>query len=141
MGMKRKQVLMRQKERFERELKSRRELLSGKGIEPRKADRDTLVRKYQADIKAVQSRLRLIEDNEKRIEETARIKAERAAAPRKEKESGKSEKPEKPKKGQEGGKEKKAKPEKKAAAPKASEEGPGQTPSGPPEEDKAPAKE
>lgn len=141
MGMKRKQVLLRQKAYLEQELKNRRSFLSGKGIEPPKADKDTLVRKYQANVKAVNSRLRRIADNEKRTEEIAKIKAERAAAPREEKDGGKAEKP---KKVQEGGKDKKAKAEKKAAAPKAPkapEGGQRQASAKSPEEGKAAKKE
>ncbi|MGB8951592.1 MAG: hypothetical protein WCC06_02855 [Candidatus Aminicenantales bacterium] len=92
MGLKRKQMLMRQKAYFEQKLKDRLSFLSGKGIVSPKADKDTLVRKLKANIKAVNSRLRLIADNEKRTEEMAKIKAERAAAPPKAQEGGKSQK-------------------------------------------------
>ena len=116
MGLKRKQMLMRRKAYFEHELQDRLSFLSGKGIESPKADKDTLVRNLQANIRAVNKRLRLIADNEKRTEEMAKIKAERAAAPQKAKEGGKGEKP---KKAPEEGKGKKIKAEKKAAPPKA----------------------
>ena len=106
MGLKRKQMLMRQKSYFEHELQDRMSSLSGKGIESPKADKDTLVRKLQANIRALNKRLRLIADSEKKTEEMAKIKAERAAAPRKEQEGGKGEKP---KKAAEAGKEKKIK--------------------------------
>lgn len=112
MGMNRKQLLMRQMARFEKALKNRLSFLSGKGIVPPKADKDTLVRKHKADIKAVKNRLRILEENEKRIEDIAKAKAEKAAARSKEKQEGKAEKP---KKAQEGGKEKKPKSEKKTA--------------------------
>lgn len=95
MGLKRKQMLMRQKSYFEHELQDRMSSLSGKGIESPKADKDTLVRKLQANIRALNKRLRLIADSEKKTEEMAKIKAERAAAPRKEQEGGKGEKPKK----------------------------------------------
>jgi hypothetical protein len=94
MGLRRKQILMKQKASFEHELKVRLSFLSGKGIKSPKADKDPLVRKLQADIKAANKRLRLIAANEKRTEEMAKIKAERAAAPKKE-EGGKGEKPKK----------------------------------------------
>jgi hypothetical protein len=94
MGLRRKQILMQQKASFEHELKARLSFLTGKGVESPKADKDTLVRKFQANIRAVNKRLRLIAGNEKRTEEMAKIKAERAAAPRKE-EGGKGEKPKK----------------------------------------------
>jgi hypothetical protein len=70
--------------------------------------KDTIVKKLKADIKAVNKRLRTVAENDKRTEEMAKIKAERAAAPPKEQEGGKGEKP---KKAAEQGKGKKAKPE------------------------------
>jgi hypothetical protein len=111
---------MRQKAYFEQKLQNRLTFLSGKGIEAPKIHRDPLVRKLQANIRAVNNRLRLIADNEKRTEEMAKIKTERAAAPPKEEEGGKAGKS---KKAPEAGKEKKIKGEKKAAPPKAQEGG------------------
>jgi hypothetical protein len=108
MGSRREQLLMRQKASFELTLKERLSYLSGKGIEAPKARKDTIVRKLQADVRAMNKRLKAIADNDKRTEEMARAKAEQAAAPRKEQESGKSEKP---KKASEEGKGKKTKPE------------------------------
>jgi hypothetical protein len=137
MGLKRKQMQLRQKAYFEQKLKDRLSFLSGKGIEPPKADKDSLIRKLQANIRAVNNRLRLIVDNEKRTEEMAKMKAERAAAPLKEQEGGKAEKP---KKVPEEVKDKKIKAEKKAAPPKAPEGGQSQTPAGSPEEGKATTK-
>jgi len=134
MELKRKQMFMRQKAYIEHELQDRLSFLSGKGIKSPKADKDTLVRKLQADIRAVNKRLRLVADNEKRTEEIAKIKAERAAAPKKEQERGKGEKP---KKAPEAGKEKKIKTEKKAAPPKAQEGGKDQKTTESPEEGKA----
>jgi hypothetical protein len=134
MGLKRKQMLMRQKAYFEQKLLDRLSFLSGKGIKSPKADKDTLVRKLQANIRAVNKRLRLIADNEKRMEEMAKIKAERAAAPKKEREGGKGEKP---KKTPEEGKGKKIKAEMKAAPPKAPESGKSQKTTESPEEGKA----
>jgi hypothetical protein len=132
MGLKRKQMLMRQKSYFEHELQDRMSSLSGKGIESPKADKDTLVRKLQANIRALNRRLRLIADSEKKTEEMAKIKAERAAAPRKEQEGGKGEKP---KKTAEAGKEKKIKkttesPEEGKATMKKKAEKSGEEPAG-----------
>ena len=124
MERKRKLIQLRQKEYIEHRLQNRLSFLSGKGVKSPKADKDTLVRKWKADIKAINKRLRLMADHEKRTEEMAKIKAERAAtpqqeaAPRKEKESGKGEKP---RKSPAEGKEKKIKAEKKAAPSKAPE--------------------
>ena len=134
MGLKRKQVLMRQKASFEQKLHDRLSFLSGKGIISPKADKDTLVRNLQANIRAVNYRLRLIADHEKRTEEMAKIKAERAAAPRKEQEGGKGEKP---KKAPEEGKGKKVKAEKAAAPPKSPEGGKSQKTTESSEEGKA----
>jgi hypothetical protein len=120
MGLKRKQMLIQQKAYFEHRLKDRLSSLSGKGIKSPHADKDTLVRKWQADIRAVNNRLRVIANNEKRTEEMAKIKEERAAAPQKEQEGGRGEKP---KKAPEEGKGKKIKAEKKAAPPEAPEGG------------------
>jgi hypothetical protein len=120
MGLKRKQMQIRQKAYFEQKLKDRLSFLSEKAIVSPKADKDTLVRKLKANIKAVNKRLRLISDNEKRTEEMAKIKAERAAAALKEQESGKVEKP---RKAPEEGKGKKIKGERKAAPPNAEEGG------------------
>jgi len=119
MGLKRKQILMRQKTSIERELQERLSYLSGKGIKSPKTDKDPLVKKLRADIRAVNRRLGVIAANDKRTEESARIKAERAAAPRKEQEGGKGEKP---KKAPEEGKGKKIKAEKKVA-PSIAQEG------------------
>jgi len=134
MGLKRKQMIMRQKADFEQKLKDRLSFLSGKGIVSPKADKDTLVRKLKANIRAMNKRLRLIADDEKRTEEMAKIKAERAAAPLKEQEGGKAEKP---KKAPEEGKRKKIKADKKAAPPKAPEGGKSQKTTESPEEGKA----
>jgi hypothetical protein len=108
-------------------------VLSGKGIKSPQADKDTIVRKLQADLKAVNKRLRVVAASEKRTEEMAKIKAERAAAPKKEQEAGKGEKP---KKAAEEGKGKKIKAEKKAVPPKAPEGGKGPKTTESPEEGK-----
>jgi hypothetical protein len=123
MGLKRKQVLSQQKASFEGELQNRFSFLSGKGVNPPAADKDTLVRKLQADIRAVNRRLRLIAESEKRAAEITRRKAERTAAPEKKQEEGKGEKP---KKAAEEGKGKKTKAEAKPAPAKAPEGGKGQ---------------
>jgi hypothetical protein len=134
MGLKRKQVLMRQKEYFEHRLQDRLAFLSGKGLDSSKVDKDTLVRSLQADVRAVNRRLRLMADIGKRTEEAAKKKAQRAAAPPKEQEGAKVEKP---KKAPEEGKAKKAKAETKAAPPKVAEGGKGRKAAEPPEAGKA----
>jgi len=128
MGLKRKQIVTHQKASFEQDLKDRIARLSDKGIKGRQADRDPLVKKLKADIKASTKRLARIAEDEKRTEEMARIKAEKAAAPKKEKEAAKTEKP---KAGAKEGKPKKVK------APEGAQ---GQKGPGPSEEGKAPKK-
>ena len=120
MGLKRKQMQIRQKAYFEQKLKDRLSFLSGKAVVSPKPDKDTLVRKLKARVRAVNTRMRLIADDEKKMEEMAKIKAERAAAPLKEQDGGKVEKR---KKAPEEGKEKKIKGEKKTAPPNAQEGG------------------
>jgi len=137
MGLMRKPMLMRQKARFEHTLKDRLSFLSGKGIKSPKAEKDTIVRKLQADLKAVNKRLRVITASEKRTEEMAKIKAERAAAPKQEQDGGKGEKS---KKAAGDGKDKKIKGEKKAAPPKAPEGGKSQKTTESPEEGKVKTK-
>jgi hypothetical protein len=137
MGLQRKPMLMRQKARFEHTLKDRLSFLSGKGIKSPKADKDTIVRKMMADLKAVNKRLRVIAASEKRTEEMAKVKAEKAAAPKQEREGGKGEKS---KKAAEEGKGKKIKAEKKAAPPQAPVGGKAPTTTESPEEGKATTK-
>jgi hypothetical protein len=137
MGLQRNQMLIRQKARFEQTLQDRLSFLSGKGIKSPRADKDTIVRKLQADLKAVNKRLRVVAASEKRTEEMAKIKAERAAAPKIEQEAGKGEKP---KKAAEESKGKKIKAEKKAAPPKAPEGGKGPKTTESPEDGKPEAK-
>jgi hypothetical protein len=119
MGLKRKQIVMRQKDAFEQELKDRLALLAQKGIKGRQVDRDPIVKRLKADVKATNKRLAKIADIYKRTEEMIRIKAEKAAAPKKEP-AGKAEKP---KSGPAEGKAKKPKapPAEGAKAPKPAE--------------------
>jgi len=119
-SLKRKDALMRQKADGENKLKGRLDFLAGKGVDAGKVEKDTIVRKLKADIRAVNARLKAIADAEKLTQDLAKAKAAKAAAKLKEKEGEKAEKAEKPKKGGGTGQEKKAKPEKKAA-PKAPE--------------------
>ncbi len=137
MESKKKRMLIRQKASFEHELQERLSFLAGKGIKSPKADKDTIVRKLKADIKAGNNRLRLVAANEKRTEEMAKIKAERAAAPRMDKEAAKGEKA---KRAAEEGKGKKVKAEKKPAPAKAPEGGKVPETTGSPEAVKAPTK-
>ncbi|HSA94732.1 MAG TPA: hypothetical protein VLJ16_01690 [Acidobacteriota bacterium] len=103
----RKQMLSQQRASIELSLQERLAFLSKKGIESPKAEKDTIVRKLKADIKAVNMRLRVVADRAKRSEEMALAKVEKASPP-KEKEPAKSDKP---KKAGAEGKAPKAKPE------------------------------
>lgn len=126
MSLKKKQIIAAQKAEFEAQLEKRLAFLKEKGLEGKKAQKDTIARKLKASVKAMNGRLKFFTDNEKITEDMAKVKAERLAAP-KEKEAAKPEKTEKgakgekPKKGGSEGGEKKPKPEKKAAAPKPKE--------------------
>ena len=94
MGIKRKEIVTRQKASFEQKLKDRLALLAGKGINAPQVDRDPIAKKLKAEIKAINKRLARIDEIAKRTEEMARIKAEKAAAPKKGKdEAGKAAKP------------------------------------------------
>jgi len=109
MGSKQKQTQMNQKAFFEQRLEDRLSSLSKKGIESPHIDKDSLVKRLRAKIKAVTNRLKVIAANEKRTEELVKIKAEKAAAPLKDQERGKEKKA---KEATEEGKVKKKKPEK-----------------------------
>jgi hypothetical protein len=93
MSLKRKQTLLDRKASFEQELTDRLARLAEKGIKSPKADKNPVVRKLKAEIKASKRRLARIAEIDKRTEEMARIKAEKAAAPKVTPEG----KPEKPK--------------------------------------------
>jgi len=120
MGLKRKEILIRQKTSREQELKDRLAVLAKKGVTPPKTDKDPLVRKLKAEVKDSTRRLARIAEIDKRTEAMARIKAEKAAAPKKEEEGAKAPKP---KSGPQEGKAKKpkapegGKPPKKAESP------------------------
>ena len=111
MGSRNKEAQGRQKASFERRLEERLSFLAKKGVESPGIEKDALVKKLRANIRAINDRLKAIANNEKRTEELAKIKAEKAALPPlpKDKAAGK-EKP--PKEAPEEGKEKKKKKEK-----------------------------
>ena len=133
MGSRKKEAQERQKAYFERRLEERLSFLSKKGIESPGIDKDTLVKKLRANIRAINDRLKAIADNEKRTEELAKIKAEKAALPPlpKDKATGK-EKPSKEAPAE--GKEKKRKKEKEKGQDQ--EKKPGQEKEQKPEEEK-----
>jgi hypothetical protein len=120
MSLKRKQMLLGQKEHFEQKLKDRKTALSGKGIESARVEKDPIVRKLRANVNAMNNRLKAIAASEKITADMAKLKADRAAAVLQEKEETKAEKP---RKAAEPAKEKKPKAEKKPAPERAPEGG------------------
>ena len=92
MGSNQKQVQMERKAYFERQLKDRLSFLSEKGIESPKIYKDTIFKNLRANIEAINTRLKAIDANEKKTEELARMKVEKAAAPRKDPEGIKEKK-------------------------------------------------
>jgi len=92
MGSKQKQVQTGQKESFERKLADRLAFLSEEGIESLKVDKDAVVKKLRGNIRAINTRLKAIDANDKKNEELAKMKVEKAAAPREEPEGIKEKK-------------------------------------------------
>lgn len=85
MASKSKTSRLEQKAYLEKQLDERLSFLSEKGIEPGKISKDTGVKKIRAQIRETVGRLKVISDMERKVEEMARIKAEKMAAPKKEK--------------------------------------------------------
>ncbi|MGZ3635834.1 MAG: hypothetical protein ACXWMO_09950 [Syntrophales bacterium] len=79
MGSRKKEPQERQKAYFERGLKERLSFLAKKGIESPGIDKDALVKKLRANIRAINYRLKAIAANERRTQELAKMKAEKAA--------------------------------------------------------------
>lgn len=113
MGSKHEPSLQRQKAYFEFLLDNRRAFLSEKGVEPGRAAKDALVRKHEAQIKALNYRLRRIAEIEKKKSDMAKMREERKAAPRKDKKQ----------EADKAGKNKKVPPEPKEKKPKADKSG------------------
>ncbi|MDQ5986218.1 MAG: hypothetical protein CSYNP_01937 [Syntrophus sp. SKADARSKE-3] len=92
MGSNSKQSQLGQKTSIERNLKDRLAVLAEKGLDSGKIEKDNLVKKFRANIKAINNRLKTIDANEKKTAELARLKAEKAAAPKKDPEAVKEKK-------------------------------------------------
>jgi outer membrane biosynthesis protein TonB len=133
MGARKKEAQERQKAYFERRLEERLSFLSKKGTESPGIDKDTLVKKLRANIRAINDRLKAIAANEKRTAELAKIKAEKAALPPLPKDQAEG-KGKKSKEAAEEGKEKKRKKEKEKGQDQ--EQKPGQEKEQKPEEEK-----
>jgi len=80
MGSNKKQIQTGQKQSFERKLKDRLAYLSEKGIESHKIEKDPLVKNLRANVRAMNTRLKATDANEKMCEERTKMKAEKAAA-------------------------------------------------------------
>ena len=85
MGSKNKEARLEQKAYWESKLTQRLSFLADKGVEPDKTEKDAVVRKFRAKVKETKGRLKYIADNEKKVEEMARVKAEKKAAPKEKK--------------------------------------------------------
>ena len=94
MGSNKRQVQIEQKESCERKLKYRLAFLSEKGIESREIDKDAIVKHLQGNIRAINTRLKAIDAIDKKNEELAKMKAEKAAVPREDSEGSKKKKKE-----------------------------------------------
>src|ERR1035437_1495180 len=80
MGSNRKQAQMERKAYFERQLKDRMTFLSERGIESPKISKDTIFKKLQANIDAINARLKTIGSYEAKTEELAKTKAVKTAS-------------------------------------------------------------
>lgn len=74
-----------QKKYWEGQLKLRLELLKEKSYPPDKANKDPMVKKIRAQLRATGRRMAVIEGRRKKAEEMARVKAEKMDGPKKEK--------------------------------------------------------
>lgn len=86
MASKEKAARLEQRVYWEEKLNQRLSLLAEKGAGAEKIAKDTTVRKLRAKVRQTDKRLKVIEGKEKKIDEMAKVKAERLAAPKKEKE-------------------------------------------------------
>ena len=108
MGSKQKPAQLEHKVQFEKQLAERLAYLNDQGMEPERINKDMLVKKLKAKVKAINLRLKAIDAYDKRTEELAQIKAEKLAAPPKESKGKKKPEPAAPAKGGEKKKKKKA---------------------------------
>jgi len=111
MGSKQEATVVEQKAYFEAKLNERRSYLLEKGIAPQGIAKDTILKNLRATVKRMNSKVAALAKIKKRTEELAKIKADRLAAPKKQKAS-KGKAPEAP---PEEGKAKKKKKKKKDA--------------------------
>jgi hypothetical protein len=85
MPSKTKEARTEQRVHWKGELDRRLSELTGKGVEPEKISQDATVRKIRAKLRETNARLNRIASLEEKLKEMARIKAEKAAAPKEDK--------------------------------------------------------
>ena len=85
MASKSKTSRLEQKSFWEEKLQQRLTELEEKGLSPKEAAKDTTVQSFRAKLRETNKRLEVIEAKEEKIEEMARLKSEKLAAPKKEK--------------------------------------------------------
>lgn len=85
MRSKSREARQEQKGFWQSKLEQRLSVLSNRGIEPDRVAKDVTVRKLRARIREAEGRLRVIAGREEKMQEMARIKAEKAASPKKQK--------------------------------------------------------
>jgi hypothetical protein len=91
-----KDTRLKQKAVLEAKLQKRLAALAEKGLDEKQAARDAGIRALKADLRESLSRLRAIEENEKRTAGLAAMKAERLAKPKEETPKAKKAAPEPP---------------------------------------------
>ncbi len=111
MASKDKESRLGQMSYWEEQLNQRLALLAEKGDAPEKIAKDTEVKKIRAKIRETRDRLKAIEEREKKLEDMAKAKVEKAAMPKKSKKKKKEEEsPEESKRQQKKKKKKEKKP-------------------------------
>ncbi len=90
MASKTKESRLNQKQFLEGKLQQRLSILAEKGLDPKQISKDTAVKKLRAEIRETNARLKAIKARETKLEEMAKAKAEKLAAPKQKK--GKKEK-------------------------------------------------
>ena len=85
MASKEKAARLEQKVHWEKKLNQRLSLLADRGAGSEKISKDTTVKQLRAKMRETDKRLRVIEEKEKKLEQMAKVKAEKLAVPKKEK--------------------------------------------------------
>jgi len=85
MASKDKESRLAQMSYWEEQLNQQLARLAEEGISPEKIAKDTEVKKLRAKLRETRDRLAVIEEKEKKLEEMAKAKAEKAAQPKKSK--------------------------------------------------------